>query len=207
MSENPCLGIESSLSSGPRGLTKTSEIQLFSGRVIDPLNPDPDLIVIEDIAHATSMQCRFSGHVREFYSVATHSFNVSFYVPPEDALQALLHDGTEAYLCDVPSPLKHDVFGSRYREFEENLWRVIAKKFGVAEVITDAVHRADKRLLATEVRDLLPRPEWNIVEIERVWGPWLKGIIPLAEYINGESPAVAEKHFLTRFEYLTRTGV
>lgn len=187
-------------------MPKTSEIQLYSGRVIDPLNPDPDQIVLEDIAHATSNQCRFSGHLREFYSVATHSVNVSFYVPQEDALQALLHDATEAYLCDIPSPLKGDVFGSRYREFEGNLWSVIAKKFGVAEVITDAVHRADKILLATEVRDLLPRPEWNIVEIERCWEPWLEGIVPLEARIHGETPAEGENSFLARFEYLTRTG-
>ena len=68
--------------------------------------PNPDDIRIEDIAHALSNQCRFAGHAREFYSVAEHSVHVSQLCLPEHALWGLLHDASEAYLVDLPRPLK-----------------------------------------------------------------------------------------------------
>lgn len=39
----------------------------FTGGFIRPLDPDPEDICIEDIAHALSMQCRWTGHVSKFY--------------------------------------------------------------------------------------------------------------------------------------------
>ena len=52
-------------------------IQTHCGVRFNPTNPALDAIVIEDIAHALSMQCRFSGHTSEFYSVAQHCVGVS----------------------------------------------------------------------------------------------------------------------------------
>ena len=51
----------------------SAAIQTFTGRRIDPFDPDPEQIVIEDIAQALGNQCRFGGHCRRFYSVAHHS--------------------------------------------------------------------------------------------------------------------------------------
>ena len=39
-------------------------ITTYTGRHIDPVNPDPDMICIEDIAHALSLICRGNGHVQ-----------------------------------------------------------------------------------------------------------------------------------------------
>ena len=81
-------------------------IQTFTGRAFYVLDPRPEDVDIEDIAHALSMQCRFAGHCREFYSVAQHSVTASWLVPPEDALWGLLHDAAEAYVVDLPRPIK-----------------------------------------------------------------------------------------------------
>jgi len=61
-------------------------IQTYSGRRFNPTRPHIDAIVIQDIAHSLSMQCRFSGHCKKFYSVAQHSVLVSYLCNQEDAL-------------------------------------------------------------------------------------------------------------------------
>lgn len=61
-------------------------IQTFTGRRFWPLDPRPEDVCIEDIAHALSLKCRFGGHCTRFYSVAEHSVHVSNYVPAEFAL-------------------------------------------------------------------------------------------------------------------------
>src|SRR5690606_28894528 len=102
-------------------------IRTHSGNYIDVLNPNPDLIDINDIAHSLSMQCRFGGHTKVFYSVAQHSVECAKRVSPEFQLAALLHDASEAFLLDIPSPIKHRL--TNYKEIENTLMQVIAKKF------------------------------------------------------------------------------
>src|SRR5690606_29748913 len=91
-------------------------MQTFTGRRFWPLDPRPDEICIEDIAHALSMQCRYAGHCLSFYSVAEHSVLLSQHVAEPFRRWALLHDASEAYLVDVPRPIKGDL--SNYRAVE-----------------------------------------------------------------------------------------
>lgn len=131
-------------------------IRTFTGAYIDPLNPDPAKIQIEDIAHALSMQPRFGGHLPVFYSVAQHSLRVSRLVTdPAQQLAALMHDAAEAYLIDVPSPVKQRLTG--YREIEDNLMRMIAEKFGFAWPLHPCVKAADEQALRTEWESLMLR--------------------------------------------------
>lgn len=127
-----------------------------------PLDPRPEEIHIEDIAHALSNVCRFGGFVKHHYSVAQHSLLVSYKVPPCDALWALLHDAPEAYLGDQCRPVKRSmVFHINecfhpFAKVEEELMRVVAKRFGLeGSEIPPSVHEADLRMLMTEKRDLL----------------------------------------------------
>jgi hypothetical protein len=123
-------------------------IRTFSGKYIDPLNPNPDLICIEDIAHSLSMQCRFGGHTRQFYSVAQHSVMCALKLPDELKLAGLLHDASEAYLMDIPSPVKRRL--TNYKEIENNLMKVIADKFGFAWPLDQRVHEIDREELQLE---------------------------------------------------------
>ena len=168
--------------------------------MIDPINPDPNDIFIEDIAHALSMQCRYSGHTNEFYSVAEHSVRTSYIVPPEDALDALGHDMSEYALVDVPSPLKNSLFGEQYRVVEKRLMYVISKKYGFRSEMPESVKIADNIMLATEVRDLLTPMDPTKNDL---WGPWLKHTA-LPEKIVPMSPREARNAFLMRFWTLTR---
>ena len=50
-------------------------ITTYTGKHVEPLNPDEELICIEDIAHALSLLCRGNGHVKNFFSVGQHCIN------------------------------------------------------------------------------------------------------------------------------------
>lgn len=170
------------------------EILTVSGHYFNLLEPRLDDIRVIDIAHALGNCARFAGHSRAFYSVAQHSVLVSQIVPPEHALQALLHDAAEAYVGDMTSPLKRlvPVFG----RIEQRIWNVISRKFNVPATLSDEVRRADLVLLATERRDLMN-------EQQARWGI-LDGITPMATVIKPWAPAEAMFKWACRFEEIER---
>lgn len=168
-------------------------LQTWRGVQFYPLDPRPEDILIEDIAHALARQCRFSGHTRVTYSVAEHSVRVSQIVPAEDALWGLLHDASEAYLVDLPRPLKRLPEFARYRLAEADLMVVICDRFGLRHIEPESVREADAVLLATEARDLMgPRP-----------APWSAMPEPLPEVIHPWAAELAESVFLDHFKRLT----
>lgn len=135
-----------------------------SGIEFNLLEPTPEMIKIEDIAHALSHLCRFTGHTHCFYSVAMHSYQASYLVPPECMLEALLHDAAEAYVGDVSSPLKSLL--SDYRYIEKRIDAVIRERFGLPKEMSACVKQADLRRLAAEKRHLMPlnSEPWEILE-------------------------------------------
>jgi len=164
-------------------------IQTYSGRRFTPTNPNPDAIVIQDIAHALSMQCRFSGHVKKFYSVAQHSVLVSYICNHEDALWGLMHDATEAYLVDVPRPLKRSGQFDAYLEFERVMQLAVCKRFDLPEKEPPSVKLADTLLLATEARDLMSPLRTD----------WVQPVEPLPFKIDPLGPREAKDLFMKRF--------
>lgn len=164
-------------------------IQTYSGRRFTPTNPNPNAIVIQDIAHALSMQCRFSGHTKKFYSVAQHSVLVSYICNHEDALWGLMHDATEAYLVDVPRPLKRSGKFDAYLEFEDVMQKAVCKRFGLPEQEPPSVKLADTILLATEARDLM----------YPLRSDWVQPVEPLPFKIDPLGPREAKDLFMKRF--------
>jgi hypothetical protein len=118
------------------------------------VEPTPEMIEIGDIAHALANLCRFTGHTKSFYSVAEHCVRASREVPAAFALEALLHDATEAYLGDVSSPLK--ALLPDYQAIEHRLDAVIRQRFGLPAKMSPEVKRADLAMLATERTCLMP---------------------------------------------------
>lgn len=169
----------------------------FSGRSVAPMAPRTADIGIEDIAHALAHQCRFGGHVREFYSVAQHSIYVSRHVPPEAALWALLHDASEAYIADVPTPLKRLPVMDPYRAVEAQMQRCCFHAFGLTGDVPEAVADADQALLILEAEALFfPVPAWT-QQLRQQRGP-----LPAVD-IRPVAPLVAKRAFLQRFAALT----
>jgi hypothetical protein len=168
-------------------------MQTYSGGQFWPLEPRVEDVHITDIAHAIGKLCRFSGHLKCFYSVAEHSIRVSRFVPAEYALWGLLHDAAEAFISDIPRPVKRNI-GPTIGEVEERILRVVAARFGLPWPMSACVVYADNVLLSTEARDLF------------VGGPvvgWTEalGCQPLPEKIEADaclSPDAAPYAFLRR---------
>lgn len=164
-------------------------IRTVSGQEISILWPVASAVKIEDIAHGLSHICRYTGQVRDFYSVAQHSVIVSENCPKEFALWGLLHDASEAYLNDMNSPLKSVL--EYYRVLEKRHMLAICKAFGLPPEEPKEVKATDKSLYLAEERDLRGRH----VTID--------GLEPVRSKIVPVSPGVARAMFLARFEHLT----
>lgn len=174
----------------------------------------PNDIRISDIAHSLSNQCRFNGYTSRHYSVAEHSVLLAGIVERRAtqsgmsadaikrvAFQGLMHDATEAYLCDIPRPLKAHL--GNYKDIEARLWEVICNKYGVDEELHPFVFDADMRMCVTEKVTLispegLDRPEWaglnaNYKAYEGDENPVQR---------NGHQPEAWRARFLAEFERL-----
>lgn len=159
----------------------TDCIRTFTGEYVNVFDPDPETIKIEDISHSLSMQCRFGGHLRSFYSVAQHCLNCSYIISREYLqLGALLHDASEAYLLDIPRPIKQRL--PDYKKIEDNLMVVIAKKFRFDYPLHDEIKKVDEFYLKSE---------------------WIHLVINDYPYMmNAKDIDATEQQFLRRFNEL-----
>ncbi|MGN6416163.1 MAG: hypothetical protein ACTHMC_01635 [Pseudobacter sp.] len=128
-------------------------IRTFSGHYFNVFEPDASMICIEDIAHALSNQCRFGGHSPKFYSVAQHCVLMSDMMHKRFKLDALLHDASEAYLVDVPKPIKVEMV--QYLAIENDLMAVIARKFGFEYPLNIVVKSSDEFMLSWEWSEVI----------------------------------------------------
>lgn len=165
-------------------------MQTLSGKHFTPADPQVSSIEIVDISHALSNLCRFAGHVQPFYSVAQHSVIVANIVKllggdKREQFHGLMHDATEAYLTDMPSPVKRLM--ADYRALEDKLYLVIAERFGLDQELPAIVKRADAIALATEAQQLMGNPDWGLTEK------------PAKIIITMKMPAQAKKMFVKKF--------
>lgn len=134
-------------------------IRTYTGKYINPINPDVSRICIEDIAHALSQMPRFNGHLKSFYSVAQHCLGMVDQCKYDSLDKAkmirtiLLHDSTEAYLLDLPKPIKQGI--PQYKEIEDYLHKVIADKFSLFYPLPTYVKYLDEKALEWEWNNLM----------------------------------------------------
>lgn len=167
-------------------------IGTYTGKKYHFINPSIDEVCIEDIAQALSMNCRYSGHVNAFYSVAEHSCIVADYIYHEtgnkrEALSALLHDASEAYLTDIPHPMKPFLIG--YEEIEKRAEKVIQERFNI-EPMSDLIKYVDTNIVRAEVEVLFNEvPDWALAYDH------------LEILVMRLTPEKAKDEFMRRFEY------
>lgn len=192
-------------------------IMTYTGQRFYPFTPKANDVQLADIAHALAMICRFTGHTRQFYSVAQHSVNVSRLaecqaaadralpykegVVAQLALVALLHDAAEAYICDLAQPIK--ALTPRYEAVETLILHAIHTRLAVetSQRYAWRIKAADLALLHAEARELFS-PEarraagWDVPD--PVDCP--PEIIDLCPW----TPREAERMFLERYFYLDK---
>lgn len=170
-------------------------MQTFMGRQFWPLDPRSDDVHIDDIAEPLSKLCRYNGHCEGFYSVAEHSVLVSLNVPPEMALEGLMHDAAEAYLGDVIRPIKPFLTG--LKEIESKIEKAIAARFGLVYPWPNEVMRVDAAILHDEQLSIMKEPPRK----------WHLPLPPMGVNIMCMEHQAACSLFLKRFEELTRARV
>jgi 5'-deoxynucleotidase YfbR-like HD superfamily hydrolase len=173
------------------------DILTFSGRYFDFIHPERSVFHFTDVAHGLSNICRFGGHTRHFYSVAQHSVLVSHLVPPTDAFAGLMHDAAEAFIGDIPKPLKELL--PDYKAIEARVEKAVLQRFGLALPLPSSVKLADLMALALEQRELMPPHDdkWALIE----------GLNVPELLITPMSADEARLMFLTRFHELSSIEV
>lgn len=174
-------------------------IETRSGLNFRPLRPKKEDIKLEDIAHALANQCRFSGHTRWHYSVAQHSVLVSKLLEregfdTETQMWGLLHDASEAYLVDLPSPLKQQKGFAYYSVAEKRLMRAVCDRFGLPRKEPEAVRWADAKILACEVATLMHYKKAHWAKLQEKADPSI--------LISRWTPEFARERFLVRYRAL-----
>lgn len=151
----------------PTSHRKGDWIETYTGKKFWPLDPRPEDVCIEDIAHALSLICRFNGHCKHFYSVAHHSVLCCKLASlkghgPRIRLLALLHDAAEAYVTDIPRPIKGYIEG--YRDIENRVQVTILEALGAGlPTLRERliVKELDSIMLATEGKQIMPFDGWG----------------------------------------------
>ena len=139
-------------------------METYTG-IFYPIDPKSEEVSLIDIAHGLSLICRFGGQCKHFYSVAQHCLNVCndlevLGYDKQTQLIGLLHDASEAYICDIIRPFKPEI--PEYRVFEERVENVIYERFGLPfpdEEMHKIIKFSDNEVLYNEVEQLMNNAE------------------------------------------------
>jgi hypothetical protein len=170
-------------------------IGTYTGGDFHPLDPDPAAIELADIANGLANTCRYAGQCQFYYSVGTHSIYVSKELADHGStvqLYGLFHDAAEAYVSDVPRPIKREI--ETFELIEERILNTVWKRLGVSPPTTaewETVMDADDRLFHYESDTLL-------AEFEPPRVP------DLSYELTPCSPEAVRERFLDRAETLRR---
>lgn len=173
-------------------------METFTGAKVWPLDIRPGDVNATDVAHALGMTCRYGGHTRIFYSVAEHCCRLSDYArirlrDRKLALDLLVHDAAEAYLGDIPRPLKRSM-PPVWKEVESAADRACAELLGARYPFLPKVKELDNRILVDERAALMSLNGNHWTSIERVE--------PLGVPILGWGPKTASRQWLQRHQSL-----
>jgi uncharacterized protein len=188
--------------------------RMLSGRRLDLLDPSPNDIEIEDIAHGLARVARWNGQtVGEFaFSVAQHALvveEIATALQPDLArrwrLAALLHDAPEYVIGDLISPFKAAI-GLDYKAFEWKLLEAIHRRFGLPpslpERVLAAIKTADRIAAFFEATELAG---FTAAEANRYFGAPRGVAATLSNRLRALDPVSvgeAQAQFLTRFHEL-----
>lgn len=164
-------------------------IGTYTGGDFYPLDPDPGAVNLSDIANGLANTCRYAGQCQFYYSVATHSLYVSEELAEQGGklqLYGLLHDAAEAYVSDVPRPVKREL--EKFERIETDVLDAVWTGLDIpapTDQQWEMVMEADDRLFRYEADTLLAEFEPSTVP-------------DLSYELSPCSPATVRKQFLDR---------
>lgn len=166
--------LTSKMSNKTTEFVKTGYIRTFKNRKFCFDDLDNNVYDIEDIAHSLSMQCRWTGHTKVFYSIAEHSSLMFDALPDEYKLEGLLHDASEAWLTDLSRPVK--AYVPEYRKLQHRVEAAVAKAFNVPFPMSEPVKKLDDAMLKTEWEQLFDRTDIYIgLDLKPAEGVFIQG--------------------------------
>jgi len=187
----------------------------LSGIHFYPLDPRAEDINIKDIARSLANTCRYGGHVPKFYSVAQHSILCAQQIVDDDVLRkwALMHDASEAYIGDIPIPIKAHTcmkvhpshqpwtMETHIENVEDMIHYRIAQRFGLPFFDKkdecspwSRVDLVDKTMLLTEAKSFFRDERWKEWPYYKDWG-----LRPLKFCIEPWTPEQSYEKFLSLF--------
>ncbi len=176
-------------------------IETYTGIKFNPFCPKPEDINTQDIAHGLSNICRFNGQCKFFFSVAQHSINAMASAKRRGyskriQLLCLFHDAAEAYISDVPSPVKQHI--PQFRQIEDTVMSVIYEFLNIEPpnaTEQQIIKEIDGGMLVTEAQKLMHC---------NGWGDWTKGFQPDEEILIIHFPSIEliEGQFIAEAERL-----
>lgn len=186
------------------GPKRDPSILLGSGEYFDYVNPNSDVLTIEDYAAGLAFQSRFQGQCarsnteRIYYSIAQHAVIGSYQIEPEHAYEFLMHESGESVCGDMVRPLKQLV--PEFLTVEHRCEGVINERFSVTVRAPELVKQVDLRMWITERNQLM---NWD----GKPWrgenfGDPTKQIMPFDIVIHPVGPHEAYELFLARWQEL-----
>lgn len=182
-------------------------IVLGNGRPVDLTDFTKLEVDVDTVAGSLAKLCRFTGHCKQFYSVAEHSVLVSHLIEKGYEWDGLFHDVQEAIIGDVAGPLKSMLYD--YSRVESRVACRMAELLGLSQTIpaVAAVQRADRLALCLEWEILMPSRRgldiWGCNGVSR-WSP-----VKIEEFLGtvgleglGQSWDSARELFIARFAEL-----
>ncbi len=126
-----------------------SSFRTVSGLYFDLLAPDPEKILLPDIALSLARQRRYLGHTElRPYSVAEHCLlaaraAMDDNLSPDCCFAILMHDAAETYTGDLIRPLKL-LLGDAFKKIEAPIVKAIETRFQICfDDHSEAIHRYD----------------------------------------------------------------
>src|SRR5437870_2821161 len=145
-----------------------TNILTVSGNYFDYVDVESNVVSVQDIAHGLSNECRFGSQCPRFYSVAQHSVMVAWIVEALggdiiEQRQAIMHDASEAFMKDMPTPLKKLLPG--YYEVEARVQKDLMRRLGLSHELSALIKQADLLALGIEKRDLYSNCDaWRVLQ-------------------------------------------
>lgn len=167
---------------------------------------DDNTFSVDALARAVAKLCRFTGHTSEFYSVAEHLVKISYAVPEDLALEALVHDLHEGLVNDLSRPVKYYI-GGTYKALEDKAETELRRYLGVPEKLNPIVKDADIKMCLIEANDLMPSrgKHWDYYDDHREGAKELVATDPYLEPHCWHWER-AYREFMHRYDGLTDRG-